>query len=608
MREVTQVVRRAGWRLWAFDLVRVSGLVASMGVGALLLTRVTERVLGAAPTMEPIWPRIFTWAPIAAAGIALTWTLLRRRRDLDVAREVDERAGLKDSLTTALYLDRDPASRNDPWSFNVLDSARRTATGVKVGLVLPFQWPTLNNWFIAGGLGCVLGLTWMFMPNFDLLGETAKKQAVEQKKQEVQLVKADVQSKQDKLKEMLAKAKVEFTEEKAQPADGDKKLEENDPEAIRRAAVKQLTSLTEKLEQQKEGEKPAQLESLKEAMRQLKQPGPGPLDEVSRQMARGDFNKAQQAMKELQKQLADNSLSNDAKEQLKKQAENLSKQMEKMAENKQALEKKLESSGLDKKTAQELAQKAAAANPEDIKKALEAMKNLTEEQKKQLLEMAVASAKSQSMAQSMSEGLQKMANGMQQNGLQQEGMEGLQQLSNELSQAEMMQGDMQQLDAALKEAQKQLSELAGQCMGDNPGDGGNGNGKGQGQGMGQGNGAWGEGASNRYGKGSGGPGKGNGFSPESEPVDYTTEKVKANVKNTGGPIIGSRLVYGEQVKGESVAEFSSVVAASTQEASEAIENNQVPRELHDAVKHYFGTLQEKVKKDQAKPATPAAPK
>lgn len=185
----------------------------------------------------------------------------------------------------------------------------------------------------------------------------------------------------------------------------------------------------------------------------------------------------------------------------------------------------------------------------------------------------------------------------------------MQEMMSELSEAEMMQNDMQQLDAALSEAKKQLGEMAGEIMGgDNPGEG---EGKGAQAGEGKKNGSWREGQANskaNHGAGkSGNRGRGDGSpSPEEEAVDYKIDKVKAKTQNTGGPIIGSRLVYGDKVKGESVAEFAEVAQNSEQQASEAIENNQVPRELQNAVKTYFGRLNAKVKGE--KPATEPAPK
>lgn len=217
----------------------------------------------------------------------------------------------------------------------------------------------------------------------------------------------------------------------------------------------------------------------------------------------------------------------------------------------------------------------------------------------------------------MGEGLSKMAKGMTQDGLQQEGQEGSEQLNKELSEAEMLKEDMQNLDAALEEAKDQLAELSkgmseGQGMlakGEGRGKGKGGSGENEGEGNGDGEGGWKPGESaGKNGRGSGGPGQSQGgVSPEAQASDFEFKKEKANTQTQGGPVIGSRLVYGEAVKGEATAEVSEAVEASTREAAEALETMQIPREYHDAVKHYFGRMQEKVKKD-SKGAEPTKPK
>lgn len=600
MNEIRRVVRIASWRLVLIDAFRILAVALTVGVTLVFLARLTERVFGLASTFDPLWSRIFIYTGAAVVLATVAAALIRRRRTLSVAQELDERAGLKEALSTALYIEKD----QDPWSRNVVETASRLATGVKVSRAIPLAAPRL--WPVPLASALALTLAWFTLPNFDVLKVTEKKVVETRKQHEIQAVKAEIDANAAKLKEMLAKAKVnEFVEEPTpEGAEGEKPLE-NDPDALRRAAVKQLTSLTDRLEAEKEGEKAAQAEALKEAMKQLKTPGQGPLNEFSRSLARGDFNKAQEELTQLSKQLAEGNMSPEEADAAKKQLENMAKQLDKLGSDKEALAKKLEQQGLDKKTAQELAQKAASADPEALKKAMEQAKNLTEEQKKQLMEMAKSACKSMSQCKNMGEAMSKMAAGMQQQGLQQDGMEGMEQLAAELSEAELLESDMQNLDAALDEAKKQLAQLAGDCMGgDCPGgDGPGGNKPGKGQG------AWREGDSSAMGSGSGGPGKGNGASPESEAVDYTTEKVKANTQTTQGPIIGSRLVYGEQVKGESRAQFEAVVEASEKEAAEALDTMQIPREYHDAVKHYFGTLQDKVKKDKpAAPAPAAGPK
>ncbi|MBZ0171930.1 MAG: hypothetical protein K8E66_06085, partial [Phycisphaerales bacterium] len=103
-----------------------------------------------------------------------------------------------------------------------------------------------------------------------------------------------------------------------------------------------------------------------------------------------------------------------------------------------------------------------------------------------------------------------------------------------------------------------------------------------------------------------GIGKGDGgslYDPDLAPADdYILKNEKTDVQNLGGPIIGSTLVYGAQVKGEAVAQFGEAVGASSAVAAEACESMQVPREYHGPVMHYFGRLEALAKQGDAGPA------
>jgi hypothetical protein len=70
-------------------------------------------------------------------------------------------------------------------------------------------------------------------------------------------------------------------------------------------------------------------------------------------------------------------------------------------------------------------------------------------------------------------------------------------------------------------------------------------------------------------------------------------------------MIGSRLVYGDQVRGESVAEFAEAVAAGERTMSEGIESMRAPREMERAIQQYFGRLKAKAAQQagQTPPAT-----
>ena len=116
------------------------------------------------------------------------------------------------------------------------------------------------------------------------------------------------------------------------------------------------------------------------------------------------------------------------------------------------------------------------------------------------------------------------------------------------------------------------------------------------------------------GMGRGGPGQANGGGSKEQTADESWEKRKVRGALGQGPTIGTTLIEGESIKGESTARFQSAVEAATQQANEAMETNAIPREYHEAVKHYFGRLAAKTKAEQgqvpvgtpsAPPATPA---
>ncbi len=631
MNEIRKVLGTASKRLWWIDVLRHWTVTATAALSALLLCLIIDRVAGTTilarteALADAAWQPLRSllkisnptpadgegfaavrWSLVLIAGLPITLITLAlaslsafiaRRREIAVARHVDDAANLKESLSTALYIERS----TDPWSRAVLETAGATARSVNVRAAVPITPP--RAWPVPVAAILAFFATYVALPHFDLSGQRTKRVADKQRKDELVQVKAETNADQKKLEELVKKANVDLKLDEAAKETGDPtKPEEQDPDAFRRAAVKNLTSMAEKLQEMREGEKAPQLQALREKMQQLRQPGPGPLDDFSRQLARGDFNKAQQALEQLQKELGDATMSSEKKEELKKQLDNLAKQLETAADAQQQVQKELEKQGLDKKSAEELAKKAAQG-AEELKNAMEQMKNLSEAQKQQMMQMAMSQMKAAQQCEGMSESMSKMAKGMSQEGMQSsEGMEAMEQLAKELSEMEMMQADMENLDAALDEAKKQLSKL-GECLG------------GQSQCEKDGEceggpkiGSWKPGESRKEGQGSGGPGRGNGPSPDAQAADYQTEKKKADVKNVGGPTIGTRLVYGEQVKGQSTAEFAEAVAAAEAQASEDITNHQVPREYQDAVKTYFGRLQQKVKKDAPSPTPAAAPK
>jgi F0F1-type ATP synthase membrane subunit b/b' len=592
MTEIRRVLQAAAWRLWAIHALRTFIITLSGAIVALMLALLAQRIFGLKIEWPGDWARLAGAALGLAAVLAAGWSFITRPKELRVARELDERADLRESLSTALVY----AKSKDPWAQAVVETARAKAVGVRVKQAIPIAGPRF--WPVPLALVLSLYVLYLTVPTLDVFGALKKRQQEELAQQQVQQVKAEVQKDQEQLKKLLEKAKIDVKDDEA-AKEGAEQQQPQNPEQIRRTALKKLTSLQDKLNEQKNGEKAKALESLKEQMRQLKQPGPGPLDNLTKNLQKGDFQKARKDLEELQKQMADGNLSKEDQQKAQKQMEKLGDQLKQLAENKKEMEQKLEQAGMSKEQAQK-----SAKSPEELKKALEELKNLSEEEKQELMKRAMAQMSACKNCSNMGEAMSQAAQAMAKSGgMSQEAQEAMEKMAGQLSDAEMQQADMEATDAAMDEAMKQLSKLGGQCKGGKPG---NCDGQGGDPGYSDCQGPWKAGESaGKFGKGSGGPGvSGGGMSPQGEDAPAVTEKKFAGSKQTQGPIIGVRMVQGDQVKGEAQAEFSQAVESSSKAATEAIVEQQVPRELQNAVKGYFGRLESKAKAQQAGAGAP----
>lgn len=594
MTEVRRVLSKAARQLFISDLLACVTTTASIAIGGVIATLLATRIFGLGISGAADWLKVGAIAAGAAVVSAVAWAMIRRAPRLDVARQLDEAAGLRESISTALTVEQS----TDPWAKVVVESARERAAGLDVARALPVRAP--RQWPVPMSMALALGVLWFSVPNMDVFGAMKKKQAEDQARQEIIQVKAEVKQNDEKLEELLRKAGVELKkdESEASLAADQKPLSADD---IRKAAMQRLTDIRDQLEQRKSGEQAARLESMKQMMRQLRQPGPGPLENLSRAMQKGDFAQAKEELEKLRQQMQSGSMSAEQKEQAAKQMEKLAEQLKQAAQNRESLEKKLAEAGLSKEEA-----KKAASDPEALKQAMEKLQNLSPEQKKQLEQQAKSQQQSRQQCENMGEGLMQMSQALKQQpgesgeSGEQAGQQGAQQLSETLSDLEMLEQDMKELDAASAEARQQLAKMS----------------QGMGQGEGQGELAYGENigpwrageTQGQFGAGSGGPGQsGGGRSPDGIEAPANIEKVRTPTKNAGGPIVASRLVYGEQIRGESQAEFADAVSSSAQAAAKALENSRVQKELEGPVKHYFGRLQEKARggSDQPAPSQPA---
>ncbi len=247
-----------------------------------------------------------------------------------------------------------------------------------------------------------------------------------------------------------------------------------------------------------------------------------------------------------------------------KQLQDLAKELEKLAQMNEELEKELEKEGLDKNLAK--------MSEKELREALQ-KKGLSQSQIEELMKKASACKMACSRCSSLGKTMASCGAGAG-------GLNGdeLAELAGQLDDLESLQQQMMLMQAS-------LSEIAGAC-------------KGLGKGMCQGMGCqapFSEGDSGNYGSGTGGPGRGFGPRGSDENGETGVKPGRVQNKDGQGPVVASWYFKDTQVKGEAKRKFSEVIQVSRDNASEAINENQIPRKYEGAVKQYFGQLEEQGK-------------
>ncbi len=586
MDPIREVIARAGRRLLVASWIRHAVVLLTAAIVLAVLARGVQKLV---PVLTIDWARAMPLMLLVAvaAGLVVAW--VRRPREIEIARVVDERAGLRETLSTALCVEQEEGA----WSKAIVDDAGQKARRVVVRDAVPIEAPG-NTWWPVAACAALLAVWWL--PAKDITGLLSKQQAAQEERRQVQEVAAQLDDAQKRIDEILAKAGVEIekNDDNAEDLFNPREIERLSAEEMRRAAIKKLTELSDRLEEKRNGEEGMTFDAIQDAMKRLETPEPGPAAEMSRAMARGDFAEAKKQLEKLAEQIKSGDLSEQDKQQLQRQAEQMTQALAQMAENRQQLEEQLQAAGLSEQQARQM-----AADPSAMEQALREA-GLDQQQIEQLKQQAQAQQRAGDAAAAMSQAMGQMAQGMQAGNESQMG-EGLDSMGGQLSNLERMQAEMASLDQALGECRGQM---AGMCEGGN-GPGGSMFGDGSQWGPA---GQFAAGESMGQGSGSGSPGQGLGAGPEAQPADFMLKSEKANVATTGeGPVIASTLVYGSQIRGESTAAFSEVVGSAEAQAAEAIETRRVPREHEEAVKAYFGRLKRAAQQQSDTRPAEAAP-
>lgn len=572
MQAVHRVVRKASLRLFVrlfLQRLAVTTFVAVLGV---LAAKVGFWMAGIG---LDVGATVSIAAGFAVASAAL-WALVTRPRGVEVARAVDEAAGLRESLSTAWLYEQ----QTDPWSAAVRTDADRRASGVDVRAALPFTLSKL--WKAPPIAAAAVAIIWFVLPatSPDIFGWLEKEEAQAKADQEMEEAQVAI-----KVAEEIAQKVAEKTGQPLDQFKPEQNPELQTPQAMRMAALDKLTQAEKALRDEVEkGDAAMKLEAMRRELSRMKQPGPGPAENMARELAKGDFKAAQKELDDLAKQIDLGELDEAASQQLAEQLKNMQAQLEQIAKDKSSLEQALQQAGMDKQQAQQLAQQMAqnANNPQQMQQmmqqAMQNMQNLTPAQKQQLQQQAQKMAEACKACQGMGQKMGQMAAACQNPG---QGGAG-QASSGMLSQMEMMQMEQMAAQAMLSQTQQQMQQMGG--------------------GMKSLQGAQGTGPMAGVGSD-----HATGDATDAVEVDRLAQRTPTHLGQ--GPIVAERLVYGELVRGESVAQFSSAVQAASTGVAEAIEDNVVPIEWQESLQTYFGRLQKRAEVvEGTAPAKPAEEK
>jgi len=528
-------------------LTHTGRVLIAAGVVA-VLTVLAERLLA----LTVITPATQWGFCAVALVLALTLWLAKQPSRMQASLLLDERLMLDERFSTTLAL----ADMDDPFARAARNEAYERAGHANIAGHFPIR-PS-KCWIYALSTWLIVVLAFL-IPQKDLLGFLRKQEREQEKTKQLDQAKVDVKEAASPVKstvERLGEPELADVLSKL-----DQAPEDAEPQEIKRQAIRKLGDLSDRI-QKMQGS--AQLESVKMLQNMFKKLR-GSADPFSQKLrlalAKGNFDQASNLLEQMQKDLSQGKLTPEQQKALSEQLQQLAKRLAELAKNNDEIDKALEKQGLDKKLAK--------LNEKQLRHALEKA-GLDSDKIEDLMRKAAAARLAMSRCAGLGRAM--AACGMGAGGL----------AGDELAAVMEQLDDMESLQQELNLTQATLDEIAraigclGQGMCDGPG----------------GYGPFAEGDSSNPGSGTGGPGIGYGPRKTDDSGATTTKRVRTNNKPGQGPVIASWYFKESQIKGEATRDFSEVVQAARDGAAEAISENEIPRRYEDAIKQYFGRLEQ----------------
>ena len=557
-------------------LLRQVAVVLALAGLATALTVAAERVLA----IRLISPVSAISAGAAAILLAALFSALRVPNRMQVAVLIDGRLGAKERFSTALAL----VGSDDAFAMAAEAEAHKAAEGLDIRGHFPIR-PTLH-WAGSAAAWAVAAAVFFLMPTMDVLGNKVRGQQAQQQAAALAKAQADVKQAAASVKSAVENAKLPQLatdlDKLAQMLSGDK------PADVRREAIRKLTDLGKNLRDlQQERQKKAGLGAAERMLKDLRGTPQAFDNKLNQALANGDFAGAAKMIKDALDKLNGGKLSDAEKAALANQLADLANQAAKIGDPQKQAADMLARQGMDPNSAE----KMAGMSQQDLREALK-NQGMSGKQIDELMDKLSQCKNGAQACKNLAEKLAKCnspGSGLNPNGLIALS-EGLARLGGE------QVGEMATEDA-LRELEGAIARLGqGDCQG--------------GEGMGlmpgdpNGPGLWipGEGDDLVGVAGGGGGGRAWGKRPTGDPEDVKLNADGVRNKPTNETeIIGSWLVRGATVAGESKRKLSTAVQASKDAAAEAIRDNKIPRKYEGAVKKYFGGMEKVAGADANQP-------
>lgn len=552
MLEMFEKMLRRVWLRCSINLLikYVGRVMAFVGIIVTLVV-LTDRLLALGIIKSINLQSILYFSAATIILILLLW-LMKQPSRMQVSLLLDERLKLHERFSTTLSF----ADSDDPFANAARSEARQKAEQMNLHGHFPIR-PS-RCWVYALSAWLLAVLIILFIPQKDLFGFLRKDQQEKQRAEQLEKTKVDIKEASDPVK--LAVKQLGEPE----LADALNKLDQTPkdarPQDIKRQAIRQLGDLSNRIQQMQNGTKLDSVNQLQKMFKQLRGSSDVFSQKLQLALAKGQFSQASSLISELQKELAKGNLSPEQQKALSGQLQDLAKRLQDLAQKNEEFEKELEKLGLNKELAK--------LNEQQLRQAL-TKQGMTPENIDELLRKASALRSAASMCAGLGNALTACGAGAGQlSG------DGLAAAIDQLNEFDSLQQQLMLTQASLDEITRAIACLGeGMCQGLG----------GQGQFM--------EGDSSRYGPGTGGPGK--GYGPRGTAAeDTSTQKTRLKNNPGQGPAIASWYFQESQIKGEAKREFSQVVQAARDGAAAAISENEIPRKYEDALKQYFGRLEQ----------------